>query len=170
MSGFDLHALIHEVAAESAADLEAVTKEVRRRIPPEAIEDALDQALPGLVYRVARTGTAPSRRQLDPHTPFARGGASRPARSSKVAALRSYPWGRELRQWVSVGADSFKFFGDCTADDLTYAAATRFRLAETNRARGEHMETAREMLTRHGVERVRDLPGDALADLFGRAA
>lgn len=170
MSNFDLRALIHEVAAEFPADLEAVAKEVRRRIPLEATEDALDQALPSIVYRVARTGTGPIQRSSDSQMANDRAGAAKPSRSSKVAALRAYPWERELRQWVSVGADQFKFFGDCTVDDLTYAAETRFRLADATRARGEHMMTAREMLARHGVERVRDLPSDALSELFGRAA
>lgn len=167
---FDLHALIREVAADSPADLEAVTKEVRRRIPPDATEEALDQALPVVVYRVARTGTAPDHSPRGDQRSSDRGGTTKPSHSSKVAALRDYPWERELREWVSVGTDTFKFFGDCTADDLTYAAETRFRLADATRARGEHMMAAREMLAQHGVERVRDLPSEALAELLGRAA
>lgn len=166
----DLRALIHEVAAESGPDLEVVTKEVRRRIPDNAVEDALDQALPTLVYKVARTGGVPSQEVPEPQEINARGAARKPVRSSKVAALRSYPWERHLREWVSVGKDEFKFFGDCTADDLSYAAEVRFQLAEANRAHGERMMTARELLVEHGVSTVRELPPDTLGEFFGSAA
>jgi hypothetical protein len=172
MSDFNLRALVHEVADNSTiADPELLAKEVASRIGKNHVRAALEQALPTLVRAMmTRTplispgGHGPD----DTHMRTAAGG-SVPNRSRKVQEIRS-AWAAQLRERICVGPKSYKFFGDCTFDDLTAAASVREAHAQQNAQAAFRLHTVADLLRRNGVAMVRELPDSILSDALGDAA
>lgn len=161
---FDLRALIREVCNTSTmTDPASIAKEVGRRIGRNQQADALDQALPLVVQHVIsryRAISVPQQRT-----------APAPNRSRKVASIRE-TWRRMLRDRIAVGpaVGDWKFLGDCTADDLAYAAAIREDHARRNAARAEQLRQLVDLLVEHGVETVGQLPDQVLAARLEAAA
>jgi hypothetical protein len=144
------------------ADPAALAKEVGRRIGRNQQAAALQQALPVVVQHVvsrSRGAYVPEQRT----TP--------PSRSRKVASIRE-TWRRMLRDRIAVGPDvaDWKFLGDCTADDLAYAAAIREDHARRNAARAQQLRDLAERLAEHGVSTVADLPEPVLSASLQEAA
>src|SRR4051812_42155092 len=114
---FSLRAFVREVAATCISpDIGVVAREVDAQIPPEHRDAALSQALRLFVRQVVseqrlQTGIAP----------FTPGGPAGPPSSWKVTEVKA--WQRALRDRVHVGGSDWKFFGDCTATDLTFASS-----------------------------------------------
>lgn len=171
MADFNLRALIRDVCDKSSdAEPDLLVKEVLRRIERRDTRAALEQALPTVVQSVIssyrfttdRPQTAPADHfGSDAHTGAASGGAHpiKASRSSKVAGIRD-TIGRALRERISVGHDrsAWKFLGDCTADDLEYAAQLRDDLAKSNAHRAKQLRELADALREADVETVRDLP------------
>lgn len=88
--------------------------------------------------------------------------------SAKRAAIVTYAqaW---LRQRVVV-AGEWKTTGDCTREDCIALADERQRHAEQNAAAAALWRARADLLRRHRVERLGELPVDALADVQGDAA
>jgi hypothetical protein len=161
--GFDLRALIREVCDNSTmTDPATIAKEVGRRIGRNQQRDALEQALPVVVQHVI------SRRQPIA-VPEQRAPTSN--RSRKVASIRE-TWRRMLRDRIAVGPElgDWKFLGDCTADDLAYAAAIREEHARRNAARAQQLRDLADRLAEHGVTTVSDLPEPVLSASLQEAA
>lgn len=164
-TGFDLRALIREVCDTSAmTDPATIAKEVRRRIGRNQQGDALDQALPLVVQHVI------SRRQPIA-VPEQRSVAPTSNRSRKVMSIREN-WRRMLRDRIAVGPDTsdWKFLGDCTADDLAYAAVIREEHARRNAARARQLRDLAGQLAEHGVTTVSELPEPVLSASLQEAA
>lgn len=171
---FNLRTLIREVCDTSSATApELLVKEVLRRIDRRDAQVALEQALPYIVHSVVsshrftapppgRPHTAPAdQTAFDALADDVSGGATpiKQPRSTKVASIRD-TIGRALRERISVGHDrsEWKFLGDCTADDLEYAARLRHDLARANAARARQLHELADALRESGVETVRELP------------
>lgn len=171
---FSLRALIREVCATSTiTDPTTLAKEVGRRIPQDALRDALDEALPVVVQHfVSRSrGSIDSladQGRSDTHNAVV---GKAPNRSHKVAAIRA-GWQKQLRDRIAVGPDrsDWKFLGDCGRADLAYAAGLRRNHAAANRAAAERLEALAALLTQHRVDRVAELPTTVLAATFEAAA
>ena len=162
--GFDLRALVREVCDTSTmTDPATLAKEVGRRIGRNQQAAALQQALPVVVQHIVsrhRGSFVPEQRS-----------AATSNRSRKVASIRE-TWRRMLRDRIAVGPDisDWKFLGDCTVDDLAYAAAIREDHARRNAARAQQLRDLAELLDQHGVSTVGDLPEPVLSASLQEAA
>lgn len=157
---FDLRVLVREVCDTStSADPVMVMTEVRQRITQADQEAALEQALLTFVrHMISRRGNLTFRAP-----------AGRP--SWKVTGIRNAWRATLLRQRLSVGEDpgAWKFFGDCTEGDLTYAADVRDRLAKNNALQARRLRDLAKLLAEHGVGTVKELPDDILGPVAGNA-
>lgn len=198
MTEFNLRQLVREVlAASTMADPGDLADEVSRRIGDEDLRSALDQALRTFVreeitrqrmrrtpaeelasLQLAQVTTSTSARPVvllerPSATPSMRLPAAAPkpapARSAKVAGIREW-WRAELKNPIHVGEKQWLPLGDCGFDELMFAAAERRDMAERNAARAKSFTRLAEAVRAAGVERVRDLPVNALSAHFGGAA
>lgn len=160
MSEFSLKALAREVINEDESeDLAQMVKELRRRIPADATDSALEQALTPFVHEMVR---APNR-----HGGI---GNSRPRPSAKVTAIRE-AWQRKLDEIRYTVADgSIRRLGDMTRDDVIFAAGQLEDMARRNKLRAMSMRSIAEAMTQHDASRVRDLPDGYLGEMFTGAA
>lgn len=185
MSDFNLRQLVRDVlTASTMADPRDLASEVFRRIDPDDYAAALTQCLPDIVREQIRA----SRNRVDEVTlelehapatevpvmaempgPVGRT-KQRPVKSAKVAGIRDW-WQTKLRERVHIGSSEWRLLGDCTFADLMFAAQERRSIAAANSVKASEYAGLAEALQAHGVERVRDLPADALrARLEGEAA
>lgn len=93
------------------------------------------------------------------------------SRSAKVAAIRA-AHARFLRLRVNVGRNEDRFMGDCTYDDLRYAAENRRQKAAETIAAAEQYEALAALVKRHKAPTVSALPAAVLDKFlsFERAA
>lgn len=92
--------------------------------------------------------------------------------SPQVAALRELsqaPYSNELRErWF--GHEGWVFFGDFTVDDCRFAADLRRKQAQRNEAEAAKLDHWAQLLLKHRVSRIADLPASVLAAQFERQA
>ena len=152
----DLKTLAREVIdQDTSEDLAQMTKELRRRIPADAIGEALDQALVPFVHAMIRQPTS---------------GRQQPRPSAKVTGIRE-AWRRQLDKIrYTVEDGSIRRIGDMSHDDLIFVAEGLEALAAQHQARATQIrELAGAMAEQHAGS-VRDLPDDMLRPLFERPA
>lgn len=171
---FNLRALIREVADTSTiADPDTLAKEVASRIGRNHVRAALEQALPSLVQamlsRQRGSFVVPGDQMRVGPQGLDVAGAPTPNRSRKVQGIRSM-WAAQLRERICVGPKTYKFFGDCTFEDLTTAAATREEHARQNAQSAFRLHSLADLVRRHGVKTVRELPDSILSDALSDAA
>ena len=157
---FDLKTLARQVIDEDTSeDLAQMTKELRRRIPEDALHEALSQALVPFVHDMIRK----------PWRPAARG--SKPPRASaKVTGIRE-AWRRKLDEIrYTVADDSIRRLGDMSHADLIFVAEGLETLAAQQQARASSIRTIAAAMAERDAARVRDLPDDCLRPLFERPA
>lgn len=165
---FDLNELVHRVIAFSDhADPGSATAEVLAQIPDESVRDALELTLREYVrQRFPRLS-----RMSDPAENETMVPSGRPVNASwKRDAIRE-GWQRVLRDRVHVGPDSsaWKFLGDCTTQDLAYAASERRSLAAGMVVAAQQYEHLANLLTLHSVTAVKDLDSGVLAGVLDGA-
>lgn len=90
------------------------------------------------------------------------------SRSAKVAAIRA-AHARFLRLRVNVGRNEDEWMGDCTYDDLCYAAENRRQKAAETIAVAEQYDALAALVKRHKAATVSALPAGVL-DKFLSAA
>lgn len=158
---FNLRDLIRDVAASSnAPDPGSLADEVARRIPPKHRDEALRLMLRDyvrvMVAQQRMTHTEPASQQPD--------NARSNGRSWKRDGIRE-SWRKMLRDRIHVAPNpsAWKFLGDCSFDDLSFAALERRTAAERTLAKAEEYEALAALLKEHGVETVRELPAEVLA-------
>lgn len=160
MTDFNLCALVREVCDESdQTDPTMLAKEVNQRIRRADRDAALEQALGAVLWQFVSR----HRSSVGPSQPAVGSGG----RSSKVAGIRGLA--RALRDRVSVGSDpsDWKFLGDCTAEDLAYAAGLREEHARRVMARADQYRRLAELLAEHDATTVHELPAEVLGDTLG---
>ena len=156
---FNLRDLVRDVAASSpATDPGTLANEIARRIPAEHREAALQAMLRGYVREFL------TQDRMTHAEPPGRPAQSNSARSWKRDGIRE-GWRKMLRDRLHVAPDpsAWKFLGDCTFDDLSFAALERRTAAERTIAKAEGYEALAALLKEHGVETVRELPAEVLA-------
>ena len=174
---FDLNRLIKDVCDNSSlTDADALTKEVLARIAEVDGRVALEQAMPVVVRRFLSRDHRPL---AFPRTPSgdhgvgdtqcttAAGGPT-PFHSRKVHSIRTQ-WRNQLKARVNVGYKEWKFFGDCVRPEVDFLVAHRRELAASNIAAADYLETISQLMVKHGVEFVRELPEDVVNNLGGAA-
>lgn len=92
-----------------------------------------------------------------------------PARSAKVRAIREAApkW---LRDRVCIGGSTHIMVRDCTYENLRYIEAQALIRVDRERATARRWGTLAELVQRHGVERVADLPAALIAGVEQRVA
>lgn len=187
---FNLRKLIREVLNTSTMpDPHDVAREVLRRIHDDDLRTALGQCLSDVVREQIRAGRngdggmpplpstprlpvapTPAVRLVKPET-TATVQPPPAQRSAKVAAYRALgqQWLRE-RMYVSSDPREWKFMGDCTFDDLMFAAAQRRDQAARTVAVADRCERVARLLQAHGVKLVKELPADVLCGIEDVAA
>lgn len=164
-SEFHLGALVRQVMDETdIADPHELAAKVAEMVPARLRLEALRQALPTFV-RVRVTQDRGS------HTvsPSARGsGNTNSGRSSKVAAIRAAApaWKKALRERLNVGDRVWRFLGECTIENLRFAAVQRRQMALHNSEAAGRYDRIADALETHSVETVQQLPEPVLAELF----
>ena len=156
---FDLKTLARQVIDEDTSeDLAQMTKELRRRIPEDALNEALSQALVPFVHDMIRKPWRPASR------------SSKPRPSAKVTAIRE-AWRRQLDQIrYTVGDGSIRRIGDMSHGDLIFVAESLEALAAQQEARASSLRTLAAAMAERDADSVRDLPDDCLRPLFERPA
>lgn len=160
MTDFDLRAVARAVIAEDTSeDLGQMIKELRRRIPADAVETALSQALMPFVHDMMRGPSSALGRSRSPQP-----------RSAKVSAIRD-AWKRHLdsiRYTVQDG--SVRRIGDMDRADVVFVAEQLEAIAKQNKLKSMSMRALAAAMSENDAARVRDLPDDFLRQMFERSA
>lgn len=168
--GFDLRALVRDVLDQADdLDLDKLVNEVDRRIEVGDRDAALRQSLPAVVRDVVRNGRSHLSIVADTGAQErTRPAADRPSR--KVAGIRDY-WRRALTAEFSVdNAGGIKRLAELTRADLVFNIESREKIARTNAAKAMELRGLLDLVTRHDVETVGELPESVLASTLVRAA
>jgi hypothetical protein len=183
MNEFSLRHLTREVLrGTTMTDPSDIAREINRRIADDDCRTALRQALRGYVREeITRLRRHPGPEETEPIsnvTLFVSGNAPAaqkpaaarpPARSVKVAGIRDW-WSAKLRELTHVGESEWRRLGDCSFEDLMFAAAERHEHAARNAARAAWYEQLAETVQAAGAARVRDLPSEILQVRLGNVA
>lgn len=164
---FHLRSLVRNVAtASDSADPDVVAQEVLAEISAAEMKSALEQAMPIVVQAVLSRSRGPI---LVPGA--AQGASVTHSRSGtveyqtrNVRRIRE-AWQRQLKERLRVGPRDYKFFGDCTADDLDAAATLREAHARATQENAARLREIAALLGTHNVTTVRELPASILGDL-----
>jgi hypothetical protein len=163
-SNFDLRAAVAKVLDTSdLAEPDEIASKVAENVAARDLRSALALALVPYV-RIQMDNSRRSNVILNGDSDVQR---KQSARSPKVAAIRD-AWAAALRDRVHV-SDGWKLLGDCTYEDLLFAAEERREKARQNVARAERFEWLAERLQANGVARVADLPKNDLRELEAAA-
>jgi hypothetical protein len=166
---FSLYSFITEVRKEyPTLGPNELTDEVLAALPPEHERAALEQSLRHTVS-AAITKTTTNRPFLVPQRDKQPERDS--SRSWKTAASRGR-WERFLEEpfHIAPGTTRWIAFGDCTVDDLVQGSQSRRVAAQNLISSASAIEEWTELLVRHGVRRVRELPQSVLRERLERAA
>jgi len=171
---FHLRPFIREILEHaSEADPRSIANIAIEKIADEDLRSALGAALPDYVRLVISTERMRVLRPApDVHGAAELAGQPRGTghRSWKVRGLQDY--GEALRQRIHIGLkpQDWKPLGDCDAADLRAAADERLVAAARTQATAAYYADLAELLTRHAVAKVRELPANVLAETFGGQA
>jgi hypothetical protein len=153
MNDYDVIAAFRAALAGSTdPDPANVARQVAAEIPARQRVDALAQVL----IRLAPTIAGEQRRR-------AWGAAPPPGRDRWSNAGTVYKQ-HLLNQRIAV-ADGWRRLGDCTADDLNFAARRNREHARSTIVRAEQYETLAALLVKRGARTVGDLDRDDLDGL-----
>jgi len=158
---FDIRALIRDYLDETEmTDFREMAAELSGRLSAKQVRAALVEALPSLIQTINQ--------QRRMNNSVLAGAAGVPVRSAKVAGIAAMH-AAALRVLIHVGEGRNKQLGDCTYEDLLFAAEERREQARRNAAKAEQFEALAAKLRAAGVQHVADLPAAELAEL-GAAA
>lgn len=145
-----LHSLITRVLVETdLADPREVAAKVAGMIDPDQREHILVNALADSVRSVmGQHRNAAMTRAL-----------ARPNRSAKVAGIRDW-WAEMCAARVHVGGSQWVALGDCGEQELAFAERERREDAAREIARADMFAELRELLRKHKVRTVAQLPRD----------
>jgi hypothetical protein len=162
-ASFDLTAEVSAVLdGTDLTDPREIAAVVAQHVPAQDLVAALTAALDPFVREMVQR-----RRQRNPIV-----GARVTGRSAKVTAIRGW-WREAMRDRVNVGprVADWKQLGDCTYDDLLYAARVRWEKAQVIAAAGDRYAELAKLLNRFSTSTVKALPPEAVQPLlFGKAA
>lgn len=159
---FDLRKVVADfLDATDLTDFRQMAAEVAGAVPSRQLRAALTEALAGYIANVNQ-----NRRNANPV--LNGDGRPRQNRSVKVAGIAAMHQ-RMLRDLVHVGNSANKRLGDCTYEDLMFAAGERREIARLTAAKADRYEWLAKQLHAHNADRVADLPPEVLADMEAAA-
>jgi hypothetical protein len=156
---FDLRALIlDEIETSAVADPIVIAEHVAKQVPTKYLREALALAL----RETVRTTISGERVKVQ-------------HQAERAAAGKSTKWADAgemykelLGQRVEVGGEDreWKFLGDCTRDDLLNAVGFRKKQAQSLIVSARRYEAIAQLLDKHGMARVSELPMPDLAAVY----
>lgn len=177
---FDLRGLIDTVLARSTGIRQTrdLAAEVLVEIPDGDLREALALALPLFIrHRIGMNRNIPSSEAMidtmmttDPYRD------TKPRKSSHTNSAHSAA-SKMIREWwldqveVHVAGGGYLRLGECTFDDLIFAAHDRREKADQNIQAAVRFETIADAIKEHGVLTVQELPATvrtSLTPLFER--
>lgn len=157
MSDFDIRKAVRAVMDET--DLTA----------PEEVAAKVVESIPANRLRSVLTVVLRDYVRMEFGRARMNGAAPKPARSANVQAIRDAAPGW-LRDRVKI-ADEWTMLGDCTYENLLYLVADRLQNAARSTAAAEKYQRLADLVAKHKVSRVSDLPRKVLsADEWQAAA
>jgi len=146
-----------------------IAEHIVNTLDPHQLRAALRQALPTYVRAVVAHERTKTRLggMLPPVT--GSGPTGPPNTSAKVRAIRNAApgWKQALHDRIHVGGGNWKLLGDCTYDDLLFAANERRAYAKRNSEAADRFDRLAALLHRVGARSVAALPEDELAAELG---
>jgi len=161
MTNFSLTELIDEVWDEAGPKASDIAKAVEPRIPEAHRHDVLLLLLTRYIANMK-----PRLSDIGPEPVPAPAPARQSNGSAAVAAIRKYA--KFFHISVNVARNQDKWMGDCTYDDLQYAAANRRRVAEETFAAAAEYEALANLVKERNVTTVRELPPADLDEFLAR--
>lgn len=163
MEAPNIGAIIREVVQESTSpDPEIIAKEVLSRltVPDQLLvfEQILTERVADELRAIRYRNKAHAKRG---DKTVGSGGRRSGGPSRHVAAVREL-WRERLRESIAVGDRQYRFLGDCTAADLTWAAEFRNVQAKKNRALATWFDDLAALVEQHDVATVGELPEGVL--------
>ena len=156
---FNLAELIIQITEEVGPDPGKIAARIHELIPEDQRNGVMKRLLVSYVRaHIPRLSQAVSMAVAQAAGRPVRSG--RLNRSAKVAAYQEYS--ALMRATVSTGPGAWKWFGDCTYDDLMYAADNRRTKAAQTLAQAQEFEEWATLLKRHDVTQVSDLPAEVI--------
>lgn len=152
---YDLRAAVLEVLDTSdLADLGDIAAKVAENIPARELRAALAESLRIYVQQIN------TQRRMS--NPILHSDRVQSARSAKVAGIRDRhaAW---LRDLIHVDG-GHKPLGECTYEDLMFAAEERRVKARQNATQADRFEEIAKLLQAHSVETVAELPTSVLSE------
>lgn len=161
MTDFDLRATVRAVLDDTdLTSPDEVTDKVIGSIPAEAVEDVLWMLLRDWIHiefsRLRRKAPEPIQ-------------SGRSNGSAKVRAIRDAAPGW-LRDRVWIGDGAYALVSDCTYENLQFLRADREQSAARHLASADAFGRLADLVKKHKVGRVGDLPKRVLAVFEWRAA
>lgn len=153
---FNLRDLVRSIvdATEPIEQPAAIAARVLDAIPGAHLRDALAATLPGYVAAVVGDMRRHPLRQPTPQN-----------QSPRVVRAIQSNWDRIRASIIHVGENAYKRFGECTFDDLMYAAAERREQAAQHEAWAERWTSYAHLLRASGADTVDALPDEAKAKI-----
>lgn len=161
MSDVNLSSLVTEVLDESdSTDIHVLAGLVADKVPDDQLRAALAASLVQFVRMQIGIRRASNPLLSNDLVPPEK--ESKPNRSTKVIGIREM-WKSALRDRINV-SDGYKFLGECSYDDLIYAADQRETLAASHAAKAARFRSLAEQLKLNNVSKVSELPETILAE------
>lgn len=157
------HAIRDYIAGSDEMDPSRIADAVMKQIPRSAYGRVIRELLRGAV--VDEMGEQRRRAMASKPSPVTPGRS----RFHGWKARQGDQWLRALSVPVEVGAQTYRALGECSADDLDYAARRRYDLASANRVQARKFEAYRDAVLEHGVATFGDLPAEVRLRLLGGA-
>lgn len=155
---FSLRGLVGEcVAVSEETDPKVLAEEICTAVPEYALRDALGACLPEYVRRAVTQVRSRRTGESTPPTPSWRWASVRAAQAS--GALAIYRWR------VNVGAD-WKFFEDCTRDDVAHLVADYRQRAGDLADQAQRYGAVLELMNEIDAARVGGVPIGRLEEIF----
>lgn len=168
----DLRAITDKVLADFTGirQTKDLAEEVLAQVPDADLRDALRLALPGFIrHRIGMNSSIPSG-DIKTDTVTTNPYLDKPRKAGQRNAARSAA-SKMIREWwldqieVNVAGGGYLHLGECTFDDLMFAATKRREAADDYMRAAERFETIADAVKEHGVDTVADLPAKARAEL-----
>ncbi|MGD9749691.1 MAG: hypothetical protein AB7W59_01730 [Acidimicrobiia bacterium] len=159
-------------------NVEKVATEVQHRVPAADRDDALAQALTYMVRHVVARGRVSTEIRAEnatayetvQHAPAESPAAPKVGRSWKRDGIREY-WRRALTERYSIDRNGNLLpLGKLSREQVQFNIVAREEQARRSSAKALQLRGLLDLMVRHDVDQVADLPEQVLASILVRAA
>lgn len=161
---FSLYGLYQGLRPQVGGDPDLLVDALVRAVPQQFLRDALRTTIRNWVLvqlnRERRSGTTPTLPMVPTASTLKQGRTV-----SAKQQQRKYARWDEICSTMVRTATGYVEFGDCTYDDLLFAADDRQRHADLNQQQADRFRTYAALVKKHKVKKTHDLPATARAQI-----